>query len=125
MRAEGEVAIQCEAQDFRGSVLRDHLVTSMSEDELGIRTKVNRFTIDFWGAMISCFPFAHLNRAVGSWLPKLSQPPRCWDLYKRQQRLVISVRCHVSVKDGTMRHKAVKEGWTDNGSLWEPCPHLA
>ena len=42
MRAEGEVGIQRDAQDFKGSVLRGHLVAD------GYATEMNRITADFW-----------------------------------------------------------------------------
>ena len=37
---------------------------------------------------------------------------------KAQQRKVVSVRCHVKVRDGKVRNKVVKKGW----EMTDPCP---
>ena len=43
---------------------------------------------------------------------------------KCQQREVIEIGCHVTVRDGTVRRKVVEEGGLDDRFLWDPRPLL-
>ena len=43
---------------------------------------------------------------------------------KGEQSEVVSIGRHVRVGNGTVRHKVVKDGWGDDGSLWNPRTHL-
>ena len=92
VRAEGEVGIQRDDQDFKPSVLRGYLVT-----------------LDFWVAIASCFLFTLLCRAVGSWLALVSASTMLRG--ENQQREVICMARYVKVRDWTVRHKLVKGGW--------------
>ena len=84
-RAVDEMGIKHDAQDFRGSVLRGHLLTNshlwVEPGLVGIRLK---WTESRWISgeqwMASCFPFAYLTWAVGSWLALISaSTTRCWE----------------------------------------------
>ena len=41
------------------------------------------------------------------------------------QVLVEEPQLDLEVCKGAVRQKVVKEGWWDDGSLWDPCPNLA
>ena len=72
MRAKGEVGVHREPQDLRGSVQWGHLVSDMHlwvEPGLVVCHCVwtdQCVTLDFWGALASCFPSAHLTKVEQS-----------------------------------------------------------
>ena len=119
-KAVDEMGIKHDAQDFRSSVLRGHLVTnSHLWVEPGLVFIRLKWTESRWISgeqwMASRFPFTSQGLYEVGW--PLFQPPRRDAGSKGQQREVISVGRHVKVRDGTVRHKLVKEGW----EMTDPC----
>ena len=85
---------------------------------------VNRVTLDFRGAMASCFPYAHFTRDVESWSAlALASNRLCGS--RSQHLKVVSIGRHVKASNGAVPHKVVEEGLRDDGSLCDPQPHLA
>ena len=70
MRAQGEVGVQRDTQDFKGSVQRSHCVADshlrVESGLVGIGCEQGH--AGFLGAMASCLPSAYLTSKIQSWL---------------------------------------------------------
>ena len=81
--------------------------------------------LDFWRAMASCLPSAHLTSVQQSWLALASASTMLGAVCRGQQREVVGIGLvghHVYVRDRAIRHKMVEEGWRDDRPLWDPDP---
>ena len=98
MRAESEVGVQRDTQDFRGSVQWDnHVADSHLKVESGSTGPPHQ-------------------RGAELVRPRLGLHD---DGSKGQHCEVVDVGRHVKVGDGAVRHKMVEGGWGYNGSLWD------
>ena len=74
-------------------------------------SEVSSVTLDFWVAMARCLPLPTSPDKNIVCLPRLGLH-------------AISVGRHIQIWNGAVRQKVIEEGWEDDGSLWDPHPHL-